>query len=401
MYVKPVFEKGMQRRRALRQRPLHDGRYTDAEIEETIDGLLRGDPVAALPTDICQAVVTTMTQMRKDALLQKRDGLAAKLEIILNELKYGPDKFENDTPGKPELYRSRNVQFIPTNSQIVNADNKSLKRTSTTLMRGARLTTVDIPTRQNVEPVLKTRRVTQVSRTNYTKSSQIDRTVDNIIEYDLDSRRIAPRLLKVQEIEAKLADCRAKYEDARQRMKVKRQQYEELEKAEAEKLEHELKDQLLDFGSHVPTSLPLEYSKFSNKVLDARVREHRSAQIRKYDDAQAIRSEALKREKQELEQLSERFTRSFKLQRQFLLKKQDERRESFKILWKRKMEKNEQDCARTMAEMKQAVENLERELAEARRACGKEIGRIRNNERINSTPTASKAAVPIKIKNYT
>ncbi|OHT00638.1 hypothetical protein TRFO_32665 [Tritrichomonas foetus] len=166
----------------------------------------------------------------------------------------------------------------------------------------------------------------------------------------------------------------------------------EKEKAEEEKLEHELKDQLLDFGSHVPTSLPLEYSKFTNKVLDTRVREHRSAQIRKYDDAAALRGEALKKEKQELEQLSERFTRSFKLQRQYLLKKQDERRESFKILWKRKMEKNEQDCARTMAEKKQAVENLERELAEARRACGKEVNRIRNNERLVSTPVASKPA---------
>ncbi|OHT00637.1 hypothetical protein TRFO_32664 [Tritrichomonas foetus] len=175
-----------------------------------------------------------MTQMRKDALLQRRDGLAAKLEIILNELKYGPDKFENDTPGKPDLYRSRNVQYIPTNSTIINVDEKRLKRTSTTLMKGARLTTVDIPTRQQVEPILKTRRVTQVSRTNYTKSDQIDRAVDNIIEYDLDSRRIAPRLLKVQEIEARLADARSKYEEARQRMRAKRQQYEELEKAEEE-----------------------------------------------------------------------------------------------------------------------------------------------------------------------
>ncbi|KAK8834044.1 hypothetical protein M9Y10_027515 [Tritrichomonas musculus] len=375
------------RSRSLRIRPLHDSTVSDYEVNECIEGLLKGDSVASIPNHLCQAVMTTMTQKRKDALLARDDSLANKYEVLLGQMKYGPNKFENDTTAPPFQMRDRSLRFSTSIDR-----QKSLKTTSSAIMKGAKLETIDIPTKQAIEPILKARRVKQVSKTNYVKSGQIDRAVDNIAEYELDSRRVAPRLLKVQELEQRLADAKARYEDARQRMRFKRQQYEQLEKAEQENLEHELKDQLLDFGSHVPTSLPLEYSKFSGKVLDMRTREYRSAQIRKYDDAAALRSEAVKREKQELDQLSERFTRSFKLQRQYLLKKQDERRESFKTLWKRKMEKNELDCHRTMMEARQAVENLERELAEAKKSCNSEIDRINNNERLVNTPIASRAA---------
>lgn len=381
------------RRRSLTIRPLHDSSVTTEEVEACIEGLLKGDSVASVPSYLCQAVMTTMTQMRKDALLQRRDAVANKLEVLLGQMKYGPAKYENDTTSTPFETRTRSLKLNSTMNR-----ERDLKQTSSTIMRGAHLETIDIPTRQAIEPILKSRRVKSVSKTNYTKSSQIDRAVDNIAEFELDSRRVAPRLIKVQEIEERLADAQERYENARQRMRTKRNLHEQLEKAEAEKLEHQLKDQLLDFGSHVPTSLPLEYSKFSGKVLDLRTKEYRSAQIRQYGDAQALRNEAVKRERQELDNLSEKFTRSFILQRQYLLKKQDERRDSFQQLWRRKREKNEADCVKIMTEARQAVENLERELADARRSCNNEITRIRTNERIMTTPVSSRpAATPRRL----
>ena len=109
-------------------------------------------------------------------------------------------------------------------------------------------------------------------------------------------------------------------------------------------------------------------------------------------DAQALRSEAVKREKEELDALSDRFARSFKLQRQQMLHKQDQKREAFKELWVRKKEKNQRSLNAKMSELKRAVEHLERDLVEAQRAAGAERTRIRNNERLVNTPVQGRPA---------
>lgn len=132
----------------------------------------------------------------------------------------------------------------------------------------------------------------------------------------------------------------------------------EIRKGAEVDLENKLKDDMLAFGSYLPTTLPLEYSKFSNKVLDMRVREHRSAQIRNYDDAQALRNEAIKLERQELDNLSLRFQRSFTLQRQHMLKLQQMQRQSFDVLWKRKQDKYEADLTAELTRLKKTNAKL-------------------------------------------
>ena len=81
------------RSRSLRIRPLHDSTVSDYEVNECIEGLLKGDSVASIPNHLCQAVMTTMTQKRKDALLARDDSLANKYEVLLGQMKYGPNKF--------------------------------------------------------------------------------------------------------------------------------------------------------------------------------------------------------------------------------------------------------------------------------------------------------------------
>lgn len=371
-------------KRSLRTRSLHDSSVSDYQIDQAIEGLLKGDPVEGLPPRLCKPILTTMRQMRKDAILQRRDGLASKLDEIMGELEHGPSPYLVDTPENPNNIRSRALAAPP------GPEYNRLMTTGTQLVQGAKLETVDIPTRQAVTPILKTRRQTEVSKYHYPQSRDIDRTVDQCIEFEMDSRRLGPRLLKVQEIERKLDDARAKYEDCRQNCRVKRQQFEELKKAAESDLEEKLKDEMLEFGSHVPTSLPLEFSKFSNKVLDARVKERRSAQIRKYEDAAAIRKEAVSRERSELDTLSERFNRSFKLQRQNQLAKQEQKRASFQALWQRKSERNEAEIQKKLLELKRTVDHLEQELIEAQGSSRNELNRIKKNERIVSTPVAAR-----------
>jgi hypothetical protein len=152
---------------------------------------------------------------------------------------------------------------------------------------------------------------------------------------------------------------------------------------------------MLDYGSHVPKDLPLEFSKFSGKVLDTREREHKSALTRQYEDASALRKEAVTREKEELGALSDRFAKSFRLQKQHMLKKQALKREAFEDLWVRKREKNERVLTKEVLDLKLLVRNLERELQEAKDAEAAELRRIRDNERIFSTPVvARQAAAP-------
>lgn len=344
-------------------------------VDEACEGLIKGDDPAELPVHLTKSVISKLTAMRKDAILHRKDARAAKIEEILGELQYGPGRYQFDTPGNPNLQRSRalNTTKTPRRTQ--------LESTSTKLVSGTtKLNAVDIQTRQAVTPVIKTRRNLEMSREHYPVSRDCDATLDNIYDYEVDSRRLGPRLQKVERIQAQLDEARTKYEEAKAKIHFQRQQFDELEKVAEVELEEKLKLEMVDFGSHVPTELPLEYSKVSNRVLDMQVRERRNAQIRRYDDATALRKEALALERQELDRHNAEFTRAFKLTKQHIQKKQNEKRESFHILWQRKKEKNEAEIRRQIHQLKMAVEHLEKDLAEAKRETQKEMNRVTKRE---------------------
>jgi hypothetical protein len=170
-----------------RSRALHTPNFTQQEVKQAIDDLLAGSKPASLPTRLCRSVITTLTQMRKDALLHRQDGQAAKMEVILGELQRGPQRYRDDTPADPHTVRARALTVAP---------NATLHETSKLLSRGARPDSVDSPMRQDSVPVMKTQRARQVSRTNYGKARGLDQALDACAEYEADSR-----LLRVRQLE--------------------------------------------------------------------------------------------------------------------------------------------------------------------------------------------------------
>jgi predicted nucleic acid-binding protein len=315
--------------------------------------------------------------MRKDAILHHKDGLSNRIDEILGELQRGPSRFQSDCP------KARRIAPPPADDQA-----------ATAVLEG-RPDSLDAPTRLSAEQTLRTWRILEVSRRHYQVSRSIDSTLEQCAEYDIDCRRLGPRFLRVQQIERLLADARECYDDARMRALAKRQEFDTLRDAAAEALEEELKDEILCFGSHVPTMLPLEYSKFSAKVLDAKVREQRSAASRLYDDAAALRSEVIAREKQ-LDVLSDKFARSFKLQRRTMLERQDRRRETFQVFWERKREKDEAEIREELVRLKKRVEHLEAELADAKELAAAEMSRVSENNRRSLSATAVKPRALIR-----
>jgi hypothetical protein len=100
------------------------------EVDEAIDRLLHGGKTSNLPTYLCASVITTLTQMRKEALLAKEDGLAAKMDNILGELKHGPQRYRIDLAAPPEETRARTL------SRGISAEDERIDRHSKDLVRG-------------------------------------------------------------------------------------------------------------------------------------------------------------------------------------------------------------------------------------------------------------------------
>jgi hypothetical protein len=95
----------------MRSGSLHTSDVTDSEVDNAISNLLSGMKVADLPTRLCPSVIMTMTHHRKEALLARKDGLAAKMESILGELRYGPERYSVATPGNPAAARDRTLRI--------------------------------------------------------------------------------------------------------------------------------------------------------------------------------------------------------------------------------------------------------------------------------------------------
>jgi hypothetical protein len=82
------------------------------------------------------------------------------------------------------------------------------------------------------------------------------------------------------------ADRGQQYDAARQRRCAPRQHA--IRDDAGTKLEERLKEEMLDYGFHVRTSLSLEFSKFLGKVLDMRERQRRSAWFRRYENTAGL-----------------------------------------------------------------------------------------------------------------
>jgi hypothetical protein len=89
--------------------------------------------------------------------------------------------------------------------------------------------------------------------------------------------------------------------------------------------------------------------------------------------------EGLRREMDELDANSNRFARSFKLQRGELPCKQDQKRAGFEKKWQRKTAR-EADIE--LAQLRRAIEHWERDFAEAKTSAAVELGHTRNSDRV-------------------
>jgi hypothetical protein len=157
-------------------------------------------------------------------------------------------------------------------------------------------------------------------------------------------------------------------------------------------LEEALDNEMVEYGTHVPTSIPLEYSKFSTKILDMRERERKAAWFRKYDDAVELRKQVHQRERQELDAMNGRFARSYALQKKEVVRKQGVRKDAFQDHWDRKRDDTERPAVRQIEQTGRAESHWERDLTDARGALGAECRRIENNERVVSTPVVARQA---------
>jgi hypothetical protein len=293
------------------------------------------------------------------------------MESILGELCHGPERFSIGTPGDPTEARERRL-----------AQTDHFHEATKTLARSGRPDTVDSVNLQGATPGLKTKRSRSVSRAVYDDARQLDDTIDRCVEYEVDSRRLGPRLLKVQGLYERLGDARGAQEATRQKARITRRQFEEVRSAEEGKLEEQLEDEMIEYGTHRPKGLPIEFAKVSSKVLELRARERKAAWFRRYDEAEELRKEAHKKERQDLDANQGRFARSYALQKQDVARKQDTRRDVFHTHWGQKKEQSQRPVARQMQETTRAVEHWERDVGDAESALGAECGRVARTARI-------------------
>ena len=358
-------------RATLRLHPKMDKFIGQPEVQNAIDQLIRGAPIDSVPISIKHQVLTGLNSRRKDAILRHNDALANKIDVIIGEFTRGPDKYVFDGPTDPnKTLKARALESKET---------ERMKATTTKLLNGeSRIDDIDSHSRQSVAPFLKNDRVLEISRANYGQGRNIDKQIENCHEYSIDSRRLGPKLQRVAEIEKKLAAAKKRYEETRTSCYQRRREYTDLEKVAAVELEKKLQGELVEYGSHIPTKLPLEYQKFSSKVLNARQKEQMGAKLGMYDDALANRKIAIQLEREELTKNNEIFGKAFLKNREVMLKSQQQKREGFREIWRRKKDKITADLAAEMEQAKKSVENLEKELEDAKSVVYSEVGRIRS-----------------------
>ncbi|KAK8844891.1 hypothetical protein M9Y10_021062 [Tritrichomonas musculus] len=127
----------------------------------------------------------------------------------------------------------------------------------------------------------------------------------------------------------------------------------------------ECEQRLTNYDRTIPEKLPPSYCKLSSELLNLRQVEKGLIGSRRYQEADKIHKEFLKKQKIELKQQRDKYYKSFELERKRIESRNKRAMSAIEVQWERKVSNFKEEMDKKIYSKKLAVENLKRNLISA------------------------------------
>ena len=131
------------------------------------------------------------------------------------------------------------------------------------------------------------------------------------------------------------------------------------------RVKKECEQRIINYDRTIPEKLPPSYCKLSPECLNLRQMEKSLIGSRRYQEADKIHKEFLKKQKIELEQQRTKYYKSFEMERRRIENRNKRALSAIETQWERKVANLKEEMENKITAKKSAVENLQRKLISA------------------------------------
>ena len=214
--------------------------------------------------------------------------------------------------------------------------------------------------------VLREKRRILACQGNIAACTELDNLTRQISDFYLEGKMYVAKAEEVSILQNQYLSEKARLADLEEQWKTKYDVMVRRKDKEIGRVEEMTKTGMVTFDASIPRELPTEFTRLSADLLDLREKERHLIGSRRFDEAEELHKEFLKRQKQELVKRREEFAAHFEKERVQMEKRMERKQRGIKSDWDRKMNHFTHMMNKELVPLRQGVAFLERKLQDAK-----------------------------------
>lgn len=214
--------------------------------------------------------------------------------------------------------------------------------------------------------VLREKRRIVSSKGNFTKAGEYDNLIRQISNFFNESNYYKAKAEEVDAAQNELYYSQTRSVEVEDKWTTQLSKMRSQSIRSIKKVNDFCDQQMENYDTKIPDTLPPEYSKLSPELLNMKDRERHMISCRMFKEAEELHKEFAKRQKEELQRHREEYFRSFEISRKLLEKRTNRKRTAIQSDWERKINHTEHMMNKELKPLKSSVNYLQKKVIDAK-----------------------------------
>ncbi|OHT09548.1 hypothetical protein TRFO_21608 [Tritrichomonas foetus] len=248
---------------------------------------------------------------------------------------------------------------------------------------------------------LREQRRIAASQGNFNKAGEIDNFMRELSQFYHENSLFKAKAEEVAVAENQYMTEQAHLMEVREKWSIEVEKQRQHRDCAIKRIDEFCDQQMNDYDTKIPDTLPASHSKLSPELLNIKDRERHMIGCRMYKEAAELHKEFEKRQKEELQRRREEYYQSFEISRNLLEKRTNRKRTAIRSDWERKMNHTEHIRNKETRPLTAGVGYLESKLIDNKAEYIGEDDPIINNEKAIYDSKTYRVSPPMMTRGVT
>ena len=210
--------------------------------------------------------------------------------------------------------------------------------------------------------VLREHRRVFSNQGNFSKAGELDKIMRELSQFFHENSLYKAKVNEVDTAEYQYRAVQGQYGEAAEKWNEKVERQKQLKERAVQRVDAFCDQQMREYDTKIPDTLPMSHSKLSPDLLNIKDRERHMIGCRMFKEAEELHKEFERRQKIELQRRREEYYTSFEISRKALEKRTNRKRTAIRSDWDRKLDHTNHMMKKELNPLSNSVGFLESKL---------------------------------------